>query len=730
MKPDGGVLYMQLSVKAKEAIKLGLAMVLAYGIAMQLGWENPFWAALTVATASVLSTGQSLGRATMRTVGTALGALAAVVIFILFPQDRWLVFISLTFFLGFCTYMMTGKSYQYLWFLAAFTSVLIMVTASPISSQSVFTAAVMRTSETALGAFVYALVAVFLWPIRGGPGLYDSGQKLIATQAKRYRNYLKGLTGGRGVIVSSLPLRTAELQLLAGVGQALSSAEVDDPEVQEVRQQWQCFCQDAASLQEALDILSQQAFHELASFDLSAVVQNIQELDAELEQRFAGIENMFSRHAPDHAPRVVNLAVNAAAMAALTRQQQAATDQTIERLKRVDRLTWSLFASLSDIRGYKVPAGAVIPQPQRISAPVFDPDRWLPVVMVVVTFWAAALVWIYINPPGGQAFVLMAAVNALIYVLLYAKAPYIGALNWVRWWGFGVALAGLLYFLVLPHLSGFFSLAILIFVANFGIYYLFGSPPQLLARMLGTAGFAVCLIIDNQQTYSFSTFVTFTFMIMGGAVMAVLTRYLLQITVSPTRDYLRLRRRFFQRGASVMARLGEQAKSGSKTWFFNGYLNDLLLLPQKLFMTGKFVNYLAFPQNSPQQVQELTTNIDIISLKLNALVRVSGNVDADQLDSVMLEGFRGWNLALENLFQAHANNPAAVTIRDRQLELSRIGSRMQEMLAEVGAETLSDKLYAQVYRLTGAYQGVTEAMLDYAEGASEMRWEQWQERRF
>ncbi len=63
-----------LSTRAKEAIKLGLAMVIAYWIAMQLGWEKPFWAALTVATASVLSTGQSLGRATMRALGTAVGA--------------------------------------------------------------------------------------------------------------------------------------------------------------------------------------------------------------------------------------------------------------------------------------------------------------------------------------------------------------------------------------------------------------------------------------------------------------------------------------------------------------------------------------------------------------------------------------------------------------------------------------------------------------------------------
>ncbi len=45
-------LYQPLSTKAKEAIKLGLSMLLVYAIAMQMGWESPFWAALTVATAS------------------------------------------------------------------------------------------------------------------------------------------------------------------------------------------------------------------------------------------------------------------------------------------------------------------------------------------------------------------------------------------------------------------------------------------------------------------------------------------------------------------------------------------------------------------------------------------------------------------------------------------------------------------------------------------------------
>jgi uncharacterized membrane protein YccC len=242
-----------LSTRTKEAIKLGLAMVIAYWIAMQMGWEKPFWAALTVATASVLSTGQSLGRATMRALGTAVGAVASLALIALFPQERWWLIFCLSLFLSFCAYMITGKSYQYFWFLVALTGMLIMVAAAPITSQSAFTAAVMRTSETALGALVYGLVAVFIWPLHGAAGLNDSARKLVANQAKLYRSYRDRMSG-QGTAEDSAPLRTAEVQLLAQVAQALSSAEVDSPEVREVRHQWRRFYQQLTALREALDL--------------------------------------------------------------------------------------------------------------------------------------------------------------------------------------------------------------------------------------------------------------------------------------------------------------------------------------------------------------------------------------------------------------------------------------------------------------------------------------------
>jgi len=42
-----------LSRRAKEAIKVALAMVLVYAIAMQMGWDKAYWAGFSVVTVNI-----------------------------------------------------------------------------------------------------------------------------------------------------------------------------------------------------------------------------------------------------------------------------------------------------------------------------------------------------------------------------------------------------------------------------------------------------------------------------------------------------------------------------------------------------------------------------------------------------------------------------------------------------------------------------------------------------
>src|SRR5215468_2216974 len=79
-----------ISDRVKAAMKTALAMVLAYGVALSMDWDNPYWAGFSVAFCSLSTVGESLNKGLLRLAGTALAGLAALTLIAAFPQDRWL----------------------------------------------------------------------------------------------------------------------------------------------------------------------------------------------------------------------------------------------------------------------------------------------------------------------------------------------------------------------------------------------------------------------------------------------------------------------------------------------------------------------------------------------------------------------------------------------------------------------------------------------------------------
>ncbi|MBW1819368.1 MAG: FUSC family protein [Deltaproteobacteria bacterium] len=83
---------MTLSTHSKEAIKTGLAMAIAYGIALQMDWHNPKWAGIAVAMISLSTAGESLNKGVMRMLGTLVGFPASITAWGLTRSEkRWAV---------------------------------------------------------------------------------------------------------------------------------------------------------------------------------------------------------------------------------------------------------------------------------------------------------------------------------------------------------------------------------------------------------------------------------------------------------------------------------------------------------------------------------------------------------------------------------------------------------------------------------------------------------------
>ncbi len=152
---------MTLSVKAKESIKTALAMTIAYGIALSMDWDRPYWAAFAVAFVSLATVGESMSKAALRLLGTVTTAVIALTLIALFAQERWLFMVFLSIYIGICAYMVSGAKYQYFWQVSAFVCVIVCFDAGP-DPVNAFDTAVIRVLQTGLGILVCSLVTLFV----------------------------------------------------------------------------------------------------------------------------------------------------------------------------------------------------------------------------------------------------------------------------------------------------------------------------------------------------------------------------------------------------------------------------------------------------------------------------------------------------------------------------------------------------------------------------------------
>jgi uncharacterized membrane protein YccC len=639
--------------------------------------------------------------------------------------------ICVSLYVGFCTYMLTGKGQSYFWFLAAMTCLVIIALSSPPESQSAFQIAVLRTQQTALGAVVYTLVAVFVWP-RSSVGMFnDASRKLWATQVQLFRTY-RELMVGKGTTEDSRPLRLQEIQQQAQVGQLLNAAEIDSYEVWEVRHQWRQFSDQSKALMETLERW-RQSFAEGQSLALNKLLPDLVAVCSELDGRFEQIGRMLAGEAPTRTPRAITLTVNRDEMRALTHFQEAAVVVTQTQLENLERLSRSLFDCVAEIRGFTRQARASAVKPARRSLAI-DPDRFRAAARVLVTLWLAFLLWVYVNPPGHSAFPLMAGIFALIIVMVPPASPSLLFLSW----GGGAAFAGVLYIFVMPHLSGFSELAMLIFGAFFAIQYLLGAPRQTLARIFAMVSFLILISIDNQQTYSFSDYANDVIWIMLSVALAVATAYF-PTSPRPEKVFLRLLHRFFRQAEFLVSGLapdGQRPKGITGRWRSVLYQNDLLELPGKLAAYGKQIDYRTFPDNTPEQVQALVASLYAVAYRIKDLVEAHAYPQTELVKKRLLDDLRAWHQVIDARLQRRADDPTQFIepIADvREGLAARLGgleASIAEMFAQSGKGELSTADYKNLYRLLGSYRGLSEAAIGYVQLAEGIKWAQWQEARF
>jgi uncharacterized membrane protein YccC len=720
-----------ISTRAKEAIKTALAMTIAYGISLAMGWDKPHWAGFAVAMISLSTAGQSLNKGFMRMLGTVLGVGMAFLLIALFPQQRWGFMIVVSVFIGFCTYMLTGQRYQYAWFVAAFVSLVIAVSSSANTKQT-FQIGVMRLQETGLGILIYSLISVFIWKQSGVGSLNKTAHELVAVQKRLFDNY-RGLVAGEDDEKASRQLRMQYVALTRQFGQVLIGAEVDTYEVRGVRHQWRRFQILTLKFIEDLERW-RQYLSEVQQLGIDALLPNLNAIENEVAARLAQAKKMLAGKSPEFQPLPMAVALNKIGMHSLSPFKKANLAVFKAQTEQIERLSRELLDCVAAIRGLKqedTPRPAEVKSGMHLAV---DPDRLQAVYRVISTLWIAFLLWIYLDPPGHSSFVQLAATMAMV-IAMSPQAPPISLVMPFAW---GCIVAGCLYVFVMPQLLGFTELGLIIFIYTFAVYYLFSQPRQILAKMGTIVGFLVLTAIENQQTYSFVKYANTSAMIMLSIILTVAVFYL-PPSPRPEKTCLRLVNRFFRQCEILISRLSLESRK-KQSWLGRlemvFYRKDLLEIPSKLMIYGQRIDRRVLTEPSAERFEAVVNSLAILAHRITMLAQVRQLPQADLIIQELLEDIRSWQLVIQGIFkQWRLSGAASIDATDLQARLESMLNHIEERIDTVfrqegGGGALSEKYNENFYRLLGSYRSLSEAVVNHVRLVAGLNWEKWHEERF
>ena len=577
----------------KEAIKVGLAMTVAYYVALRFEWMSPTWPAITVAVISTPTAGQSITKGLLRIGGTLMAFVAGLFFLGLFPQDRWYFFLAFTPFLAFVTYKMTGKDGQYFWFCAGFVS--LMITTAGPQDGSAFLFAAYRTMETIFGVLIWTAISVFIWPRSNRQTLVAVSHNLCDSLAELVRGYRDALLDGT-ISEKLKDIRAQAGKLTNQLEQTITAAASESYEVREVRHHWVRLHTLSVAMLEILDRL-QLGLQDLRPVNFESVAGDLEDLFSLLDSRLRDAGGMLKGNSPGEIQPTHPYSSGGADIKTSNHFQRAAVEVARIGLSRLDSLTLSLAACVGGIQGHERLAadadtqGTATAPSSPFDLPTLDPDRVRATIMVVASLWSAALIWIYINPPGHTGWYMLVPTFSLIL----AQTPFV-QFRLFKPFAYAFTAALTVYVSIMPLLSSFWGLGTLIFGMTFIAAFFFTG----LGRVAIYISMFAMLGISNHQTYNFAAQVNTLVFILSGILLVVVLSYITR-SPRPEKAFLDMLGRFFRSCEFCVSRISAlpEPKSLWERLRMAFHLQEIRSLPTKLNLWGSRIDRKKFPHNSP-----------------------------------------------------------------------------------------------------------------------------------
>lgn len=354
-----------------------------------------------------------------------------------------------------------------------------------------------------------------------------------------------------------------------------------------------------------------------------------------------------------------------------------------------------------------------------------DLDRLASAARIEATLWIAFGCMIYIGDiPGGNSFVVVTGAIGMVM----ATAPQLSVVALFVPVATSVLFASILYIFLMPELSGYGELGLMVFLVTFLICYLFSSPRQALSRSFGLAVFASIASISNEQSYSFLV-VANTALMWPLAFIVIGVTSFIPISTRAEPSFLRLLARYFRSCQYVMSTM--RWNSAQKPSRLHQYkkqfsMREICTIPRKLESWASIIEKSHSPVASTHGLIDLAYCLQSLSFRMEELVEARDKPQATVLVEAMLEDIRNWRLAVEHTFQhlvKDGNHCQQQDLRDKlERIVAELESRTRQVMDTEQGLVLSIEENKNFYRLLGAYRGVSEALVTYTGNASRIDW--------
>lgn len=509
-------------------LRLWAAVCFALYVAYALELDDAHWAGTSAAIVCQPSLGTALRKGSFRMVGTAVGAVAIVVLTACFPQSRTGFLLGLALWCAAC-----GMVATILHNFAAYAAALAGYTAAIIASSTlgatgsenggeVFIVAVTRATEICIGIVCAGIVLA-------GTDFGGALQKLAAQLTAISTEIARRLTGtfvlDAAEQADTRPVRRELIRRVAALSPVIDEAI---GEFSDLRYR-------SGAFQAAVDGL----FDALSGW--RAVAQHLERLPNDRGRREADIVLRLLPHElrsgpmqgeatiwadPSRGRQAFDAAVRALiALRAETASLRLLADQTAGALVGISRALDAL-AMMADPRH-----AARLSRAARLRAPDFLPS-FVNAGRVFVTIGAVELFWVATAWPSGALAITFAAI-AVILLSPRDDQAYTAAIGFLLGTGVTVALAGVTEFAVLPgaEVDTFVGLAIAIGLVLVPLGTLAARPWKrplfMIMFSIMTANFIPLLAPENQMTYDTQAFYNSSLAIVVGVSIAALAFRLL-----------------------------------------------------------------------------------------------------------------------------------------------------------------------------------------------------------